>query len=92
MSRHELTALASRAGRRLEIVAGWDPPLETYFGLVVDLDLKEDGEDEYVLVWLGGTPRAHTTPDAVLQALSGWAEVPADLRARLIQDKAEGRA
>lgn len=45
MSRHSTTIAGC------EVVVGWDPPMQTYFGQVYDHTLED--EDENPIVWIG---------------------------------------
>lgn len=45
MSRHE-----TKAGS-LEIAIGWDPPLQTYYGIIYDR--SRDPEEEQIVKWVG---------------------------------------
>ena len=77
MSRHHLTVRADVPGapRNLEIIAGWDGPLQTYFAQVIDLDADEES-DGRVLLWLGTGWKAEPSPRRVLDALKPWAVSP----------------
>lgn len=83
MSRHEV------AGKdpALEIVVGWDNPLQTFFAQV--LRPGPDDEDGRVLLWLGTAWQECPTPDAMVAAVGAFAEVGEELLSRLRLDRAE---
>jgi hypothetical protein len=38
---------------RFKVVIGWDKPLQTFFGQVIDLVLEEEGEDKELVFEIG---------------------------------------
>lgn len=88
MSRHQLPARTDLPGapRNLEIVVGWDGPLQSYFGQVIDLDADEES-DGRTLVWLGTGWKAEPSPRRVLDALKPWAVSPYILFETLMADR-----
>ncbi len=76
----------------LEIVVGWDPPLQTFFLQI--LDPAKDEEEEIVL-WLGMSPGelpAITDLDRALAdhaALTSGVALPTELRRRLEEERAD---
>ncbi|GAA2566155.1 hypothetical protein GCM10010435_44150 [Winogradskya consettensis] len=71
MSRHELPAEGG-----LEVVVGWDPPMQTFFASVLDRTLR--GEDpDYTKVWIGFASTAILDPRRVCDAVRPYAkEIP----------------
>jgi hypothetical protein len=51
MSRHELNAKQ----RHLKVIVGWDPPLMTFFGQVIDVAKQSAGNDDYLVYWVGAS-------------------------------------
>ncbi len=80
MSRHELDAAEG-----LEVVVGWDPPLQTYFAQAWDRRLGED-DPAAELLWIGCTFREITDPAAVCEAVKPWATLPSGLAQTLTAD------
>jgi hypothetical protein len=80
MSRHVLPAEDG-----LEVVVGWDPPLNTYFAQAWDRRLDEE-DPAAELLWIGCTPREIRDPQQVCDAVSVWAPIPAGLAATLYAD------
>ncbi len=82
MSRHELTPKQDG----FVVVVGWDSPLQTFFAQV----LQEQGDDDdSILLWLGTATRECPTPDSLVAPLQPYAELGADMLARLRADLAE---
>jgi hypothetical protein len=88
MSQHILEPLTPR----YEVRIGWDRPLSNFFLIVHDNEIDEDNADP-VIVWLGADrPASELDVDGVLVEAAKWALVPADLRARLLDEqRIEGR-
>jgi hypothetical protein len=73
---------------RYEVILGWDPPLANFFLQVRDLEVDEDRSDP-ITVWLGADDyAAEPNVDSVLEEAARWAEIPPDLRGRLLADRA----
>lgn len=79
MTRHLLTPYPDAA---VEVVVGFDRPLDTYFAQVITQ--TPDGEDE-LLVWKGALERI-PEPHQVLDAVRPYAPIPAALRQQLFAD------
>jgi len=88
MSRHQLVQRPDLAGpaRRLDIVVGWDGPLQTFFAHVVDLDADEASKDR-TLLWLGTRWKGEPSARRVLDALVPWAVRPHDLFGTLMAER-----
>jgi hypothetical protein len=82
MSRYRITSHASRS----EVIVGWDPPLETFFGQVFVPAAAEEDDDACVL-WVGGALRALPTVAVLQECLRGYATLPEDVVARLHHDE-----
>lgn len=80
MSRHYISR------NPLEIVVGWDAPLETFFLQI--LNLTKDEEEELVL-WLGTQPGELPTVADLESALTPHAALTPELRQRLEAEKTE---
>jgi hypothetical protein len=80
MSRHEVTPLPD-AGQ-VEVFVGWDPPLNTFFAQVFDLDIDED-DPSAELLWIGASFGEIHDLRRVRNALQPWAELPADVESAL---------
>ena len=83
MGRIELTTLPSRTG--YEIIVGWDRPLATYFANVRPPEQDEDDPDGGEVVWIGTSVGEITSPDAIIEAVKPYAEIPPRLRAQLAE-------
>lgn len=83
MSRHDISLPAGRT-----LTVGWDPPLQTFFGIVIAPD--EDGPR----LWVGSDPQAPLRGvDQLAAALGGYADyITADVAFRLADDHNENRA
>ena len=84
MSRHLLPARPDRAGD-LDVVRGWDGPLQTFFLQVSRPDAT--GDDDRILVWMGTDWRALDDLGPVLAAAASWAIVPPDLAEQLAAER-----
>ncbi len=60
----------------LEIVVGWDPPLQTFFLQI--LDHTKDGENEFVL-WRGTYPDELPTIESLAAVLTPYAALTEEL-------------
>lgn len=67
-----------------EVVVGWDNPLESFFGQIVDPDRPED-QDETVY-WIGTTPQQISTLEDLCQAMAPYGSIETDTRAALAHD------
>lgn len=64
-----------------EIMAGWDPAMNTYFAHVFDITMYEDDPKRDIL-WIGCTPNEIHDVDIISRELSPYADL--DLLARII--------
>lgn len=85
MSRHELTA-RDDANRHLDIVIGWDRPLNTYFVQVLD-PTRDEEEPGFEVLWQGTSLGAILSADDAIALVAPWVDIPTDLRALLILDR-----
>ena len=87
MSRHEVESIDTE---RYAVIVGWDNLLQTLFGQVWDLSKIDDDEDDQACIfWIGDDPESVTSVEALAQALSAYAVIPAELAAELEQEQAE---
>ena len=84
MSRHEIPGLTLE----LEVVVGWDNPLQTFFAQV----LRPGDEDDDILLWLGTSWEEHPTPESLVGLLAPYARIDTGLLAELRQDQSETAA
>ncbi|MGW0245525.1 hypothetical protein ACWDYH_02685 [Nocardia goodfellowii] len=85
MSRIRLQPTDNHADRTIDVYIGWEPALKTYYAQVFD-GIDADGE-EIMSVDLGNDPHEISTPDAAIEAVKPYAEVPDDLYERLVADR-----
>ena len=71
---------------RYEVIVGWDPPMQTYFGQVFLLTIEED--DTACVLWVGLEVQALTAVAALQAALQAYATLPAAVVAQLEHDQA----
>lgn len=79
MSRHYISK------KPLEIVVGWDPPLQTFFLQI--LDPTKDEENQFVQ-WRGTYPDELPTTESLAAALAPYAALTPELRQQLEDEKA----
>lgn len=84
MSRHELVPRPS--SRPIEVSIGWDPPLSTYFAIVRFSDDGDDGCDP-ILLWAGTAFCEIDDPEAVIDLVQPFADVPDNLGRTLRSDR-----
>ncbi|WP_454887319.1 hypothetical protein [Sphingomonas oryzagri] len=83
MSRHPLRLLPGITVPKVpEIVIGWDPPLQTFFGYVKDLSIDDDEADPIIL-WVGTSWREVRTVDQLADHMAPWAFISSPLRQAL---------
>jgi len=87
MSRHELEQRDKTvANGQLDIVIGWDRPLNTFFVQV--LDPARDEEDVgHEILWRGASFGEILSPDDAIALVMPWAEIPSDLHDILVADR-----
>lgn len=86
MSRHEVPARDPNH----KIIVGWDHPLLTFFVQVIDRR-KEEAGDDYFVLWRGTSHREIYEIDALCRRARPFAELSAEIKAKLYGDKDEGR-
>lgn len=84
MSRYELTPRDDQP-EIIQVVVGWDRPLQTFFAQVFTRTEAEPEEGE-ATIWLGTEPGELPTPEAAITVVAPYAEVPDTLAARLEND------
>jgi hypothetical protein len=84
MSRHWFTVEP-----HLKVIVGWDPPLQTFFGQVHDLQ-PQDPDDNPVL-WVGAGPPQLISVAELEEALKDYCTISPELRATLEADEAADR-
>ncbi|MFJ5926576.1 hypothetical protein ACIQF6_28635 [Kitasatospora sp. NPDC092948] len=83
---HTLQPLdAAPEGREVRI--GWDAPLATFYLQVLDVPPADADEDVIETVWQGTVPHEHPEPEPLVDIARRYADVPADLTAKLHADK-----
>jgi len=82
MSRHDLAP----SNPRHLVVVGWDPPLQTFFGQVLDT-ATGDGEDDIEVVWIGTRFGEILDPMTVIAAVRPFAAIPDGLLQVLQRDR-----
>lgn len=87
MSRHEIPALAPNH----KVIVGWDHPMQTFFGQVIDRKLEARGRDNKIHVWVGCSLREIYEIDALAIRLQRYANLSPEIRSTLYGDKDEGR-
>lgn len=83
MSRHVIPALPD-AGN-VEVVVGWDPPLNTFFAHITDLTVDED-DPAAELLWIGTDYAEIHDLRRVRSALAPWAEIPDEIERALYSE------
>lgn len=72
MSRHEIVA------GDIEVVVGWDPPLNTFFAQAWDRTKDED-DPNAELLWIGCGYREIADLDLIGKAVAPWVQLPDDV-------------
>jgi hypothetical protein len=87
MSRYQIAVHPAHLATmpRAEGYVGWDTPLQTFFGQVLDPD-RPEGEPEAVF-WIGASDRHCPDLVAFAQAMQPWAPIPMRVLALLAQDR-----
>ena len=86
MSRHLVPALPG-----LEIVVGWDPPMQSFYAQVWDRRVDPD-DPAAELAWVGCSPREIQEPERVVEIVGHWASrIPDGMVPALAEDKKENR-
>jgi hypothetical protein len=84
VSRYDVEAFDTE---RYTVIVGWDNPLHTLFAQVWDLT-RVDEEEESCVLWVGADPGSVASVEALAQAISAYAVLPADTAARLEREQA----
>lgn len=69
----------------LSVTVGWDTPMQTYFGMVVDDRIPEE-EDDCVL-WVGQQLNELPTTGALYEAMLEWIQLDGPTLRQLAQDR-----
>lgn len=85
-----MSRYAIREGADLEVVVGWDPPLQTFFVQVYIPEGRPSGDDQ-ILVWEGTEPEAITDVEQVRELVGEHAEVSDQVLMRLENDRKTSR-
>jgi hypothetical protein len=72
VSRHDLST------ETIEVVVGWDPPMNTYFVQVWDKTLDKTAPASELL-WIGFHPNEITDVEHVREAVAPWVQLPGDV-------------
>lgn len=74
----------------LEVVVGWDPPLNTFFAQV--FAGGSDVDDPTELLWVGCSPREIHNVEQVRSAVAPWVPLPEGVARALYADAHGGSA
>lgn len=83
MSRHTIPGINPDH----DVVVGWDPPLQTYFAIVID-PTKDEEDEAYNPLWLGAD--RYEEIDRVydlVEKVKPYANVPPEVRRQLVIDR-----
>lgn len=74
-----------------DVVVGWDPPLQTYFCIILDPSKDED-DGGYTVLWVGADrPREVVTAVELQDKVRGFAIIPQDVFAQLMADRRDNK-
>ncbi len=78
----------------LEIVVGWDSPLNTYFCIIEDLSIEppeneEDEEIDPIVLWVGSNYDEVLSLEDLCDKIADYATIPSDILDKLKQDSTE---
>lgn len=68
-------------------VVGWDPPLNTFFGIVEFLPPFDDNDEDGIILWLGGDGTTIANPKDLAKGLELYAELDELTLLRLAADR-----
>ena len=85
MSRHAVTS----NNPALDIIVGWDPPLETFFAQVMRTDLTDDAHENHVVLWIGTANREIERAESLIGPLAPYGAVPPALVEMLDAERAQ---
>lgn len=70
-----------------DVVVGWDPPLQTYFAIILD-PTKDEEDKGYTVLWVGADrPMEIDRVSNLVAAISRYAIVPKDIVRQLVIDR-----
>jgi hypothetical protein len=89
MSRHEIPAKDPNH----KVIVGWDHPLLTFFGQVIDRRKEAAGADfgDHLVKWIGTSVSEFYDVDDLAGRIRRFADLSPEIRATLYGDKDEGR-
>lgn len=87
MSRHEIPARDPAH----KVIVGWDQPMQTFFGQVINRKAEQAGSDDKFVLWVGCSLRELYEVEDLARALRRHVELAPQMRATLYGDKDEGR-
>lgn len=86
MSRYAIpvqpAVLATRP--HLQAAVGWDNPMQTFFGQVLDPSLPDDQQE--AVLWIGTTHASIPGIQALIARMAPWAVIPSAIRLQLCKD------
>ena len=71
---------------RYLVTVGYDPPLQTFFAMVNDLEREDDEEDEGPLYWVGTSNKEITTVQDLQESIREYAILDDDMIGQLEVD------
>lgn len=86
MSRHEIPA----RNPAHKVIVGWDHPMLTYFAQVIDRAKEDSGDDDKMVLWVGTNFQELYEIDHLARAVRKYADLPAEIGAKLYGDKDDG--
>ena len=88
MSRHAVTS----NNPALDIIVGWDPPLETFFAQVTRTDLSADTGEDQIVLWIGTASNEIEQAESLIGPLAPYGAVPPTLVETLDAERAKRHA
>ena len=88
MSRHAVRS----NNPALEIIVGWDPPLNTFFAQVIRTDLTNDTDEDNIVLWIGATSNEIERANSLIGPLAPYGTVPPALVETLDAERAKRHA
>jgi hypothetical protein len=85
MSRHTIPA----KNPDHEIDVGWDQPMNTYFAQVLKNVIDQEGDDDVVILWIGGDFDECQSVEALAHRLEPYATLDYEMARTLRMDRAE---
>lgn len=75
-----------------KVAVGWDPPLQTYFCIILD-PTKDEDDKGYTVLWVGADrPRQVDRVYDLRAAIAPYATIPEDVIRQLVVDRSRDTA